>query len=74
MSAARFDRCIDYISEADDFGSLIADKPMGMHRLTGQMTGQWAMNIGGVLRLVIMPDATYSITIIVEIVDYHRRR
>ena len=32
------------------------------------------MNIGGGLRLVIMPNATYSITIIVEIVDYHRRR
>ena len=31
------------------------------------------MKIGGGLRLIIMPNATYSVTIVIEIVGYHTR-
>ena len=29
------------------------------------------MRLSGNLRLIVQPDASYSVTIVIEIVDYH---
>ena len=62
---------VDAIDRATDFRELVARSPANMHRLTGDRRSQWAMRLSGNLRLIVQPDSTYSVTIIVEIVDYH---
>ena len=64
-------RIIETIKRTPDFRELVASSPQGMHRLTGDRRMQWAMRLSGNLRLIVQPDSTYSVTIIVEIVDYH---
>lgn len=70
----RFENCVDHIESKPNWQSLIKSRPAGLHRLGHDRKGEWAMNLGRGLRLIIKPDATYSVTIVVEIVDYHRRR
>ncbi len=74
QTALKYEKLIRDIQRASDFRELLASSPQGMHRLTGDRRNQWAMRLSGNLRLVVQPDSTYSVTIIVEIVDYHRRR
>ena len=73
-AALSLNRTVDTIRSARDYRELIASRPAGMHRLTRDRRNQWAMRLSGSLRLIVQPDSTYSVTIIVEIVDYHRRR
>ena len=70
-AALTFKKIVDAIERAPDFRELVASRPQGMHRLSGSRRSQWAMRLGGGLRLIVQPDSTYSVTIIVEIVDYH---
>ena len=69
-----FRKCIRLIVDATDFQSLVLRRPMGLHRLHHSRRGQWAFRLSGGLRLIVQPDKTQSVTIIVEISDYHRRR
>ena len=69
--ALKFERLIYDIQRASDFRELLASSPQDMHRLTGDRRAQWAMRLSGNLRLIVQPDASYSVTIVVEIVDYH---
>ena len=64
----------DTIENTQDFRELVRLKRFNMHRLTGDRRHQWAMRLSSGLRLIVQPDATYSVTIVIEIVDYHRRR
>ena len=73
-AALRYKRIVETIELIDGFRQLIALRPSGMHRLTGGRRNQWAMRLSSGLRLIVQPDSTYSVTIIVEIIDYHRRR
>ena len=73
-AALTFEEVIGAIDRADDFRELVALRPSGMHRLTGDRRTQWAIRLSGKLRLIVQPDSSFSVTIIVEIVDYHRRR
>ena len=70
-AALTFEDIINAIDRATDFRELVARSPANMHRLTGDRRSQWAMRLSGKLRLIVQPDSTYSVTIIVEIVDYH---
>ena len=70
-AALTFERLIYDIQHASDFRELLASSPQDMHRLTGDRRAQWAMRLSGNLRLIVQPDASYSVTIVVEIVDYH---
>ena len=67
----RFQKCLDDIRRERNWQSLIQTRPSGLHRLQHERRGQWAMTLGRGLRLIIKPDATNSVTIVVEIVDYH---
>ena len=73
-TAASLRKCVQSIVEAPDFQSLVAKSPLGLHRLRHSRREQWAFRLSGSLRLIVQPDRTHSVTIIVEIVDYHRRR
>ena len=73
-AALTFKNAIESIEGCHDFRDLVASRKFGVHRLTGGRRTQWAMRLSSGLRLIIQPDRTYSVTIIVEIVDYHRRR
>ena len=73
-AALTYKEIVETIEFADDFRNLIESRPYGMHRLTRDRRNQWAMRLSRGLRLIVQPDSTYSVTIIVEIVDYHRRR
>ena len=70
-AALTFEKLIRDIRRARDFRELLASSPQSMHRLTGDRRAQWAMRLSGNLRLIVQPDASYSVTIVVEIVDYH---
>ena len=70
-AALTLEKIIQTIKRTPDFRELVASSPQGMHRLTGDRRMQWGMRLSGNLRLVVQPDSTYSVTIIVEIVDYH---
>ena len=70
-AALTLENIIDTIVSTPDFRELVASSPQGMHRLSGDRRMQWAMRLSGNLRLIVQPDSTYSVTIIVEIVDYH---
>ena len=70
-AALTFEKLTRDIRRASDFRELLVSSPQGMHRLTGDRRNQWAMRLSGNLRLVVQPDSTYSVTIVVEIVDYH---
>ena len=72
--ALTYEKLIRDIQRASDFRELLASSPQGMHRLTGDRRPQWAMRLSGRLRLIVEPDTSYTVTIVVEIVDYHRRR
>jgi len=71
QAGLKFEDIIDAIDRAPDFRELVARSPANMHRLKGDRRSQWAMRLSGKLRLIVQPDSTYSVTIIVEIVDYH---
>ena len=71
QTALTYEKLIRDIQRASDFRELVALSPQSMHRLTGNRRGQWAMRLSGNLRLIVQPDASYSVTIVVEIVDYH---
>ena len=71
QAGLKFERLIYDIQRASDFRELVALSPQSMHRLTGDRRAQWAMRLSGNLRLIVQPDASYSVTIVVEIVDYH---
>ena len=73
-AALTYEKLIRDIRRARDFRDLLASSPQSMHRLTGGRRTQWAMRLSGKLRLIVEPDASYSVTIVVEVVDYHRRR
>ena len=73
-AALTYEKLIRDIQRASDFRELLASSPQTMHRLTGDRRTQWAMRLSGRLRLIVEPDTSYSVTIVVEIVDYHRRR
>ena len=64
-------KIIETIKRTPDFRELVASGPYNMHRLSGNRRTQWAMRLSGNLRLIVEPGSTYSVTIIVEIVDYH---
>ena len=70
-AALTFEKLIRDIRRARDFRELLASSPQSMHRLTGDRRAQWAMRLSGNLRLIVQPDASYSVTIVIEIVDYH---
>ena len=70
-AALTFEKLIRDIRRASDFRELFASSPQSMHRLTGDRRAQWAMRLSGNLRLIVQPDASYSVTIVIEIVDYH---
>ena len=70
-AALTFEKLIRDIRGASDFRVLLASSPQSMHRLTGDRRAQWAMRLSGNLRLIVQPDASYSVTIVIEIVDYH---
>lgn len=61
----------DTIERTQDFRELVQLRRFNMHRLTGDRRHQWALRLTGGLRLIVQPDATYSVTIVIEIVDYH---
>ena len=67
----RLRKCVRSIGRERNWQSLIQSRPAGLHRLQHERRGQWAMTLGHGLRLVIMPDTTHSVTIVVEIIDYH---
>ena len=69
--ALKLKEVVDTIERTPGFRELVALRPANMHRLTGGRRTQWAMRLSGNLRLIVQPDSTYSIAIIVEIVDYH---
>ena len=71
-AAERLRKCVLAIDNASDFRALIASRQMGLHRLRFSRRNQWAFSLGGGLRLVVRPNSTYTVTIVVEIVDYHR--
>ena len=71
QAGLKLEKIIDTIVSTPDFRELVASSPQGMHRLTGDRRMQWAMRLSGNLRLIVQPDRTYSVTIVVEIVDYH---
>ena len=73
-AALTFKNAIGSIQSSSDFRDLVSTRPFGLHRLTGNRRTQWAMRLSSGLRLIIQPDSTNSVTIVVEIVDYHRRR
>ena len=70
-AASKLVKCVEEIGAAPNFNRLVARRPFGLHRLRHRREGQWAMSLDRRLRLIIKPDSTYSVTIIVEIVDYH---
>ena len=74
QTALTYEKLIRDIQHARDFRELVALSPQSMHRLAGDRRSQWAMRLSGKLRLIVQPDSSYSVTIVVEIVDYHRRR
>jgi toxin HigB-1 len=57
---------LENASEASDFGSL---NSVGLHRLTGDRKGFWAVTINGPWRLVFRIENGDAYD--VEIVDYH---
>lgn len=57
---------LDAAQTLDDFGRL---QSVGLHRLTGDRAGCWAVTINGPWRLVFRFDAGDAFD--VEIVDYH---
>ena len=73
-AALTFEEAIGAIKRANDFREFAVSRQFGVHRLTGDRRMQWAIRLSGNLRLIVQPDSTFSVTIIVEIVDYHRRR
>ena len=70
-TADNFRKCVQSVVEAPDFRTLLIRSPMGLHRLRHSRREQWAFRLSGSLRLIIQPDRTHSVTIMVEIVDYH---
>ncbi len=70
-TAVNFRKCVQSVVETPDFRTLLIRKPMGLHRLRHSRRKQWAFRLKSGLRLVVQPDRTHSVTIIVEIVDYH---
>ena len=70
-TAVNFRKCVQSVVEAPDFRSLLIRKPMGLHRLRHSRREQWAFRLNSGLRLIVQPDRTHLVTIVVEIVDYH---
>ena len=73
-TALTLEKIIGRIERTPNFRALVASRPANMHRLTVDRRGLWAMRLSGRLRLIVRPGNSYSVTIVVEIVDYHRRR
>ena len=71
-AAERLRKCVSEINGIPNFRELTELRPLGMHRLRHSRRNQWAFWLSGRLRLVVRPDTTYTVTIVVEIVDYHR--
>jgi len=58
------------LDAATSLGDLSPLKSVGLHKLTGDRRGQWAMTVNGPWR--ICPEFRKGEAFEVEIVDYHR--
>ena len=69
--ANKYVQRVGFVADASGIDELRANRSLRFHALTGDLAGQFGIDLTGNMRLVVSFTDKNEVTIILEVTDYH---